>query len=76
MNLFVENVKDYGKYYAQLVSRVCLSCEGVGGNLVAVQASRLSTALHRVSTPYKLPENFVHGCPSPLSTFFASSTSS
>jgi len=49
-------------------------CEGVGGNLVAVQASRLSTALHRVSKPGKLPENAVHGCPSPLWTFFSKST--
>lgn len=41
---------------------------GVGGNLVAVQASRLSTALHRVSTPGILPDSAVHGCPSPVST--------
>lgn len=31
---------------------------GVGGNLVAVQASRLSTSLHRVGKPGELPINF------------------
>jgi cation transporter-like permease len=43
---------------------------GVGGNLVAVQASRLSTALHKESHPGNLPAHAVHGCPSPLKTFF------
>ena len=31
---------------------------GVGGNLVAVQASRLSTSLHRIGKPGELPLNF------------------
>jgi cation transporter-like permease len=31
---------------------------GVGGNLVAVQASRLSTSLHRNGKPGELPNNF------------------
>lgn len=31
---------------------------GVGGNLVAVQASRLSTSLHRIGKPGELPVNF------------------
>lgn len=31
---------------------------GVGGNLVAVQASRLSTSLHRLGKPGELPLNF------------------
>lgn len=53
---------------------VYVLCGGVGGNLVAVQASRLSTALHCVSTPGVLPDSAVHGCPSPLSTFFSTST--
>jgi len=53
---------------------VAYLCLGVGGNLVAVQASRLSTALHRVSIPGRLPEDAVHGCPSPVSTFFSKST--
>eukprot|EP00918_Siedleckia_nematoides_P055226 GHVU01120461.1.p1 GENE.GHVU01120461.1~~GHVU01120461.1.p1 ORF type:complete len:524 (+),score=27.86 GHVU01120461.1:192-1574(+) len=44
---------------------------GVGGNLVAVQASRLSTALHSISTPGVLPESGVHGCPNCFSTYFS-----
>ena len=43
---------------------------GVGGNLVAVQASRLSTSLHLKSQPGVLPEDAVHGCPSPVHVFF------
>ncbi|XP_045164638.2 solute carrier family 41 member 1-like isoform X2 [Mercenaria mercenaria] len=43
---------------------------GVGGNLVAVQASRISTSLHRVSRPGKLPSNAVQGCPNCPSAFF------
>jgi len=31
---------------------------GVGGNLVAVQASRLSTSLHRIGKPGELPTDF------------------
>ena len=46
---------------------------GVGGNLVAVQASRLSTALHQASRPGVLPEDAVHGCPNPCNTFFGKS---
>ncbi|XP_064632349.1 solute carrier family 41 member 1-like isoform X2 [Lineus longissimus] len=49
---------------------------GVGGNLVAVQASRISTALHRVSKPGVLPLGSVKGCPNPCSTFFAKNLNS
>lgn len=49
---------------------------GVGGNLVAIQASRLSTALHQVSIPGVLPRNAVHGCPNPLTTFCGKGISS
>ena len=48
------------------------SCDltaGVGGNLVAVQASRLSTALHRVATPGHLLEYASAGCVTPWSAF-------
>lgn len=48
---------------------------GVGGNLVAVQASRLATALHQASVPGILPVNAVHGIPNPVSTFFGKSSS-
>lgn len=48
---------------------------GVGGNLVAVQASRLSTSLHQKSKPGVLPEEAVHGCPNPCWTFFGKGAS-
>lgn len=35
-----------------------LVINGVGGNLVAVQASRISTELHRISSPGNLPNSF------------------
>ena len=49
----------------------CLSfpLSGVGGNLVAVQASRLSTSLHRFAKPGKLPESAIDGCPNVFSSF-------
>lgn len=49
---------------------------GVGGNLVAVQASRLSTALHQVSVPGTLPKNAVQGCVNPLTMFCGKGISS
>ena len=42
---------------------------GVGGNLVAVQASRLSTWLHQRGVPGELPDNESRVCLSPISTF-------
>lgn len=42
---------------------------GVGGNLVAVQASRLSTSLHFRAKPGELPEGAVQGCPNPCRVF-------
>ncbi len=48
-----------------------LGVSGVGGNLVAVQASRLSTALHQASQPGILPPDAPQGkCPNPCTTFF------
>ena len=49
---------------------IILLIAGVGGNLVAVQASRQSTALHFTATLGHLPEQFIHGCPNPLKIFF------
>jgi len=43
---------------------------GVGGNLVAVQASRLSTSLHKRAKLGELPPDAVHGCANPYTTFF------
>lgn len=42
---------------------------------MAVQASRLSTALHRVATPGHLPEYATAGCITPWSAFFGKSMS-
>ncbi|XP_064417879.1 solute carrier family 41 member 2 [Latimeria chalumnae] len=42
---------------------------GIGGNLVAIQASRISTYLHFHSTPGELPEE-ARGCYYPCRTFF------
>lgn len=41
---------------------------GIGGNLVAIQASRISTYLHLHSTPGELPEE-PRGCYYPWRTF-------
>ncbi|XP_038626980.1 solute carrier family 41 member 3 isoform X3 [Tachyglossus aculeatus] len=47
-----------------------------GGNLVAVQASRISTFLHFWSTPGVLPLGMKSHCPHPCSTFFGSGSNS
>ncbi|XP_032766462.1 solute carrier family 41 member 2 [Rattus rattus] len=44
---------------------------GIGGNLVAIQASRISTYLHLHSLPGELPEE-PKGCSYPFRTFFGS----
>lgn len=46
---------------------------GVGGNLVAVQASRISTYLHQRSELGKLPRTDPRICISPFSAFFGKS---
>ncbi|NXI12098.1 S41A1 protein, partial [Irena cyanogastra] len=49
---------------------------GVGGNLVAVQASRISTYLHMSGEPGDSPGTAPRRCPSPCSTFFSSDVNS
>ncbi|XP_037107534.1 solute carrier family 41 member 1-like isoform X3 [Syngnathus acus] len=49
---------------------------GVGGNLVAIQASRMSTFLHYWSVPGALPFKISTGCPGPYATFFSSDMNS
>ncbi|XP_030417458.1 solute carrier family 41 member 1 isoform X2 [Gopherus evgoodei] len=49
---------------------------GVGGNLVAVQASRISTYLHMNGIPGESSEMAPHKCPTPCSTFFSSDVNS
>nr|XP_008510084.1 PREDICTED: solute carrier family 41 member 3-like [Equus przewalskii] len=45
---------------------------GVGGNLVAIQTSRISTYLHTWSTPGVLPLGMKKFWPNPCSTFCTS----
>lgn len=46
-----------------------LFCTGIGGNLVAIQASRISTYLHLHSIPGELPEE-AKGCCYPCRTYY------
>ena len=45
---------------------------GVGGNLVAVQASRISTHLHRLGKPGTLPPGRKGLCLNPIKVFLGS----
>ncbi|KAM7423146.1 hypothetical protein PAMA_010934 [Pampus argenteus] len=49
---------------------------GVGGNLVAIQASRMSTYLHYWSAPGALPFKMSTHCPGPCATFCSSDVNS
>uniref|UniRef100_A0A8C1IQC9 Solute carrier family 41 member n=1 Tax=Cyprinus carpio TaxID=7962 RepID=A0A8C1IQC9_CYPCA len=49
---------------------------GVGGNLVAIQASRISTYLHLWSIPGVLPYKMRQHWPNPCATFFSSGVNS
>ncbi|XP_069798228.1 solute carrier family 41 member 1-like [Narcine bancroftii] len=49
---------------------------GVGGNLVAVQASRISTYLHLSAVPGAVPGGMHKSCPSPCRTFCSSDLNS
>ncbi|XP_053723801.1 solute carrier family 41 member 1-like isoform X1 [Synchiropus splendidus] len=49
---------------------------GVGGNLVAIQASRMSTYLHYWSVPGSLPLKMAASCPGPCDTFCSSDVNS
>nr|XP_020670819.1 solute carrier family 41 member 3 isoform X4 [Pogona vitticeps] len=49
---------------------------GVGGNLVAIQASRISTFLHFWSMPGVLPHKMRQHWPNPCNTFFSSGVNS
>ncbi|XP_008103509.1 solute carrier family 41 member 3 isoform X3 [Anolis carolinensis] len=49
---------------------------GVGGNLVAIQASRISTFLHFWSMPGVLPHKMRQHWPNPCTTFFTSGVNS
>ncbi|XP_037535079.1 solute carrier family 41 member 3-like [Nematolebias whitei] len=45
---------------------------GVGGNIVAIQASRMSTYCHSWSVPGVLPSEMSSSCPGPCATFCSS----
>uniref|UniRef100_A0A3Q1HK12 Solute carrier family 41 member n=1 Tax=Anabas testudineus TaxID=64144 RepID=A0A3Q1HK12_ANATE len=49
---------------------------GVGGNLVAVQASRISTYLHMNGLPMGDPNPTPRKCPTPCTSFFGSTVNS
>ncbi|XP_077582042.1 solute carrier family 41 member 1-like [Stigmatopora nigra] len=49
---------------------------GVGGNLVAIQASRMSTYLHYRSVPGALPFKMTTGCSGPCAAFCSSDVNS
>lgn len=49
---------------------------GVGGNLVAIQASRMSTYLHCWSAPGTLPSKMNGNCPRPCATFCSTDVNS
>uniref|UniRef100_A0A8C9YM03 Solute carrier family 41 member n=1 Tax=Sander lucioperca TaxID=283035 RepID=A0A8C9YM03_SANLU len=49
---------------------------GVGGNLVAVQSSRISTYLHMNGLPLGDPNPTPRKCPTPCTSFFGSSVNS
>ncbi|XP_068939944.1 solute carrier family 41 member 3 isoform X1 [Petaurus breviceps papuanus] len=49
---------------------------GVGGNMVSIQASRISTYLYSWSSPGILPHNMRSFCPNPCSTFCSSEINS
>lgn len=56
-----------------LLTSVPLSVHvGVGGNLVAIQASRMSTYLHYWGVPGALPFKMNVNCPGPFATFCSS----
>ena len=48
-----------------------LPMEGVGGNLVAIQSSRMSTHLHKYALPKQLPKTDPSTCTYPGATFFS-----
>lgn len=51
---------------------LCMCVSGVGGNLVAVQASRISTYLHMNGLPMGDPNPTPRKCPTPCTSFFSS----
>lgn len=63
-------ILDYGAFRFQRIAMFQPVINGVGGNLVAVQASRLSTFLHRQGKPGQMPLGYKVFTP-PLKAFFS-----
>lgn len=78
LNLYMyERVFLYGAQYSNIelvlfCSTLCVRVSGVGGNLVAVQASRISTYLHMNGLPMGDPNPTPRKCPTPCTSFFGS----
>lgn len=59
--------------YKIFIRYSCFFISGVGGNLVAVHASRLSTTLHQKGRPGgRIHDNKLKGCLNPFKVFFGS----
>lgn len=65
---YAEILRIRGKKIAENFSLVPFCISGIGGNLVAIQASRISTYLHLHSIPGELPEE-AKGCYYPCRTY-------
>lgn len=63
-----------GKKIVERFSLVSFCITGIGGNLVAIQASRISTYLHLHSIPGELPEE-AKGCYYPCRTYYGTGMS-
>lgn len=63
---------DFLLQYRWFTGLLCFVLIGVGGNLVAIQASRISTFLHFWSMPGVLPYKMRQNWPNPCTTFFSS----
>ena len=59
------------KVTACFILSFCPSLPGIGGNLVAIQSSRISTYLHFHSAPGEVPDE-AKGCYYPCRTFCGS----
>lgn len=78
INTSADQVYLYGKFVKQIYivyyyynnsAMIPYIVTGVGGNLVAIQASRMSTYLHSWSAPGALPSKMSGNCPRPCVTF-------
>lgn len=75
----MENIEEVGKFtkisptrgkkIGEILLLVSFYISGIGGNLVAIQASRISTYLHLHSIPGELPEE-AKGCYYPCRTYY------